>query len=538
MTDVKLIIITMSGGLALFLYGMKMLSEGLQLAFGDRLRVLLERLTGNKMKGVGVGAVFTAIIQSSSITTVTLVGLINAGLITLSQSVPVIMGANIGTTMTAQLIAFKIGKFALPIIALGFFIYATGRRPASKYAGQVILGFGILFLGMNLMSSEAKMLTQDPRITDMMSRMGQNPLMGILAGTLFTAVVQSSSATTGLVISLAMTGNGLLSLNSAIALILGANIGTCITVILAAMGSSLSSRRAAAAHVLFNIIGVLLFFPILGIFSNLVTQTSANLPRQIANAHLFFNLSCTLILIPFTDLLVKLVIRILPGREIHMEKGVKYLDEHTLRTPSVALKLAEMETTRVAGITLSMVQASRKALFDENPTQVDVVRESEAVVDELKSRISKFLTRIDKRLLTNRQKANHAVLSHAINDLERISDHANNICELATVRISRKIKFSPEAFEELSGVFQKAEDSLITIETLITEGDENLVSQVLQIESDVDDIVSQLERRHMDRLEENQCTAEAGPIYIDVLRNLERITDHTHNIACAKSFGF
>ena len=522
----------------MFLYGMEMLSEGLQLAFGDRLRVLLERLTGNKMKGVGVGAVFTAIIQSSSITTVTLVGLINAGLITLSQSVPVIMGANIGTCVTAQLVAFKLGKYALGIVAIGFFIYSLGRKNSIKYTGQVMLGFGILFLGMNLMSSEVKYLAQNQEVVALMAKMGHNPLLGIIAGAAFTAVVQSSSATSGLVISMAVGDSSLVDLKSAIALILGANIGTCITVVLASIGSSLSAKRAAAAHVLMKLVGVAIFIPVLNLFTSGMALTSRELPRQIANAHLFFNVANTLLLLPLSAVIVAAVVRILPGKEIRIEKGVKFLDEHTLRTPSVALHLAELETIRMARITSKTIDSSRRALFEWNDTEIQLVRESEAVVDELETKIEKFLQGFDKSTLTNRQKSRIAVLNHAISDLERISDHANNICELAQSRFSRKIQFCTDEVKELEEVFDMAARSINLCLKVLEMGDETLVKQILTIEKDVDEMVVTLEDRNISRLEQGTCSAESGPIYSDVLSNLERITDHTHNIACAKSLGF
>ncbi len=536
--NIRLIIFTVLGGLAMFLYGMGMLSEGLQLAFGDRLRILLERLTSNKLKGVGVGALFTAIIQSSSITTVTLVGLINAGLITLSQSVPVIMGANIGTTITAQLVAFKLGKYALAILAIGFLVYSLGRKSSVKYTGQVMLGFGILFLGMNLMSSEVKLLSQNQEVVDLLARMGQNPLLGIVAGAVFTSIVQSSSATSGLVISMTMGDVALLDLKSAIALILGANIGTCITVVLASIGSSLSAKRAAAAHVLMKIIGVTIFIPLLNIFSETMALTSRELPRQIANAHMFFNIADTMILLPLSGVVVAAVIKILPGTEIRIEKGVKYLDQRTLKTPSVALHLAELETIRMARIARKTIISAREALFHGTETEIQIVRESEAVVDELEVKIENFLHGFDKSTLTNRQKSRLAVLNHAIGDLERISDHANNICELGQSRANRKIQFCSQEVTELEKLFDMALQSIDLCLKVLEMGDENLVRQIFNIENEVDEMVEELEEENIHRLEQGISSAEGGTIFSDVMSNLERITDHTHNIACAKSLGF
>ncbi len=536
--DIKLIIFSVFGGLALFLFGMRILSNSLQTAFGDRLKALLERLTDNKLKGVGVGALVTSIIQSSSITTVTLVGLINAGLITLNQSVPVIMGANIGTTVTAQLVAFKIGKYALPIIAIGYIISVLSKKDSWKHAGRVMLGFGILFLGMELMSSEVKHLAKDPRIINLLAEMGKNPLLGVLVAMVFTETIQSSSATTGLVISMAMGPNKLIDLHTAIPLILGANIGTCITVVIASIGSTLSSKRAAASHVLFNIIGVSLFLPFLAPYTKLIASLPGDLPRQIANAHTIFNVTVTSVLLPLSGYLVKLVTFILPGEEIKIDKGTKYIDERTLSTPPIAVSMAEKETIHMAQLAYEMIESSKKALFEKDEKEIAVVREKELVVDDLDDKIEVFLSKISKTRLSKRDRSKIAVLLHAISDIERIADHANNICENAELRIRKKVKFSEEAFKEMDLIFDKALTSLKKCMDIIMYGDENTIREVMKLEQEVDELVIEYEKKHYDRLEEGKCTPEAGPIYMDVLRNLERITDHTHNIAAAKRFGF
>jgi len=560
--NIKLIIFSLLGGLALFLFGMKVLSSGLQMAFGNKIKTLMEKLTGNKIAGVGIGALVTAIVQSSSITTVTLVGLINAGLITLAQSIPIIMGANIGTTITAQLIAFKVGKYSLPIIAIGFILYSLesyrlpfiekylekkckkdpdkdkGKRNTLKYVGQIILGFGILFLGMTLMSSESKHLVENPSAVKFLAGMGKVPTLGVLAGAIFTGIIQSSSATSGLVISMGMGAHKLINLKSAVALIMGANIGTCITVVLASFGSTLSSRRAALSHVLFNIIGTLIFFPFIGLFVDLIQKTSPDLARQIANAHLCFNLITTTVLLPLSGALLFVVKKLLPGEEVRVESGAKYLDNHTLETPAIALSMAEKETVRMARIALTMIEASRMALFEKSKKHIEVVKEKEKVVDDLDNGIEIFLKKIDTDALSDVQQTNLAILNHIISDIERIADHANNICELAELRIKSKVRFSEDAFEELKDVFDKADESVELSITAITKYDEKSINKIMDIEKEVDKMVVQLEENHQERLEQKLCSAKAGPIYIDILRNLERITDHTHNIGCARSFGF
>ncbi|MCD4786375.1 MAG: Na/Pi cotransporter family protein [Candidatus Eremiobacteraeota bacterium] len=564
--NIKLIVFSLLGGLALFLFGMKVLSTGLQMAFGNKIKILMEKLTDNKLAGVGIGALVTAIIQSSSITTVTLVGLINAGLITLAQSIPMIMGANIGTTVTAQLIAFKVGKYSLPIIAIGFVLYSLeryripflekylakkdegnsnkdmdrnrGKNNTLKYVGQIILGFGILFLGMTLMSSESKQLVENPGVVKFLAEMGKVPILGIIAGALFTSIIQSSSATSGLVISMGMGAKNLISLKSAVTIIMGANLGTCITVILASIGSTLSSRRAALSHVLFNVIGILLFVPFIGLFVGLIQKTSPDMARQIANAHLCFNIITTLVLLPLSGVLLFVVKKLMPGEDVRVESGAKYLDDLTLETPAVALSMAEKETVRMAKITLTMIEASRMALFEKSKKHIEIVTGKEKVVDELDDKIEVFLKKIDNEALSDRQKTNLAILNHIISDIERIADHANNMCELAERRMSDKIRFSDEAFAELKDVFDKADESVELSITAITKYDEKSINRIMEIEKDVDTMVEQMEENHFERLAQELCSAEAGPLYVDVLRNLERITDHTHNIACARSFGF
>ena len=536
--NIQMILFSMAGGLALFLFGMKVLSQGLQMAVGDRMKKWLEKLTDNKFLGIGIGALVTAVIQSSSITTVTLVGLINAGIITLTQSVPVIMGANIGTTVTAQLIAFKVGKLSLPIIALGFLLYTVCKKDMYKHLGQVILGFGILFLGMNLMSGQAKQLVHDPHIVGYLAKMGQVPILGILAGAIFTGIIQSSSATSGVVISMGMGSPELMTLPAAVAIIMGANIGTCVTVALASIGSTLSSKRAALCHMLFNVLGVLLFALVFTPFIHLIKLTSNDIARQIANAHVIFNITTTLLLLPLAGVLIVLVKKIIPGEEPKVEEGPKYLDEHTLQTPGIALAMAEKETVRMARIALSMIEASRIALLERDEKQIEVVQQKEKAVDNLDDAIEIFMSKIDKDGLSERQQVSLAVLTHAISDIERIGDHANNICELSAQRIKLKVRFSDEAFDELKDVFDKTDQSVMDCISVIKKGDLDAIDEIKNIEQEVDQMVIQMEQAHLERLEQGMCSAKAGPIYLDVLRNLERITDHTHNIACAKSIGF
>lgn len=537
--DYKLIIFSLLGGLALFIYGMVLLSQGLQMCAGEKLRTLLEKLTNNKLKGVAVGALVTMIIQSSSATTVTLVGLINAQLITLAQAVPVIMGSNIGTTITAQLVAFKLDQICLPVIAVGFAMFFFGKKDGTRYLGQLLMGFGILFLGLKIMSSEVSQLAKNQELVNLLAKTGKYPALAILASMIFTELIQSSSATTGLII--AMGSSGLIDLQTAVCFVFGANIGTTITVILAAFApgnSAISSKRAALCHVLFNVTGNLIFYPFIGLYTDFISHTSTDIARQIANSHTFFNITVTCLLLPLSGLLIKLVTLIIPGEERKIDTGVKYLDDNTLKTPVIALSMAHNETCRMAEITLRMIDSSRKAIFGKDKNEIYLVSDMEVTVDFLDGKIEDFINKIKDAPLSHQQRVRLSVLNHIISDIERIADHSNNICELAGLGISKKMEFSDEAMAELAVVFDKTRASFEKSLEIIKDYNENIIREILDLERQIDKLVIEDEAKHMERLENGKCTAEVGPVYLDILRNLERISDHAHNMAYARKLGF
>jgi len=533
--DYLTVIFGLVGGLALFLFGIRILSDGLKKAAGDRLKTALEKLTSSKLRGVGTGAAVTAAVQSSSLTTVMLVGLINAGLLSLEGAVPVIMGANIGTTVTAQLISFKVGAFALPILAIGFAMQFL-RREKYVHAGQVILGFGLIFLGMNIMSEGVSPLKSSPQVVELLALLGDVPILGILAGAGFTGVVQSSSATSGLVIAMGM-GN-LIDLNSAIALILGANIGTCVTVLLASIGASLSSKRAAHAHLLFNIAGVAIFYPFLSYFSQLVALTAAELPRQIANAHTIFNVMTTLVLLPFAGILVVIVKKTARGDEIKIDRGTKFVDRRALETPSVALSLASRETERMAKISLSMIKDCEKIFTKYDSRAVLAVKTKEEAVDEIDNLIEKYLAKIAQRSLSNKQSMMVEIMIHNISDIERVADHADNIIERLEYSEKEGLGFSGKAKRELREMFSKTVSSYSDAIKVLSTGNVKLAHKVLDMEVELDKMQKRLEASHLLRLKRGACNPQIGPVFVDIVRNLERISDHAHNIAYAVLMGF
>jgi phosphate:Na+ symporter len=530
------IVFGLVGGLALFLYGMSLLSRGLQKAAGDRLRLWIEKLTRSRLRGVGVGALVTAVIQSSSITTVTLVGLINAGLLSLGQAVPIIMGANIGTTLTAQLIAFKVGALALPIIAVGFALTVLGRKASHRYFGQVILGFGLLFLGMNTMSGAVKPLRTDPSMMALLSGLGSPPIFGISVGAIFTAIIQSSSATSGLVI--AMASENLLDLPAAIAIIIGANIGTCATVLLASIGSTLTSKRAALSHILFNLIGAAIFFAVFSPFVSLVSLTSNELPRQIANAHLIFNVSATLLMLPFVAALVFAVKALLPGKEIKIDGGVRFLDRRLLSTPGIALSQAEKEAERLGRMSLAALDDAIRAFKESDLGLAKVVQKREDAVDELDDAIEAFLVKLTRRELSKAQAKRVSALVHSISDIERVSDHANNIAELAERKAKEKLSFSKPALRELDVMFRKSRESFAKSVNVLVSGNKKLARQVMALEGEIDGLQAEFEHNNFERTSSKKCNAKASVVFAELIRNLERVSDHAHNISMATTFGF
>ncbi|MFQ5888182.1 MAG: Na/Pi cotransporter family protein, partial [Candidatus Hydrothermarchaeales archaeon] len=417
-----------------------------------------------------------------------------------------------------------------------FVLFFFFKNKKYFYTGQAILGFGLLFLGMNFMKDAVKPLRSAPFFMNALVSFGQHPIRGVAASTVFTGIVQSSSATTALVVALGMAD--VITLRSAIPLLLGANIGTCITVLLASVGSRLTSKRAAIAHLIFNVVGVLIFLPLLTPFEGIVTVTSSNLPRQIANAHTIFNVTTTLVLLPFIGVLVMIVTRLLPGEEISIDRGSKFLDERTLRTPSSALSQVLKETVRMANIASEMLGLSMRAFEGGDKKIFLTIKKKEEAVDELHDMIERYLAKIGERDLSEEHMRLHATLHHSITDIERVADHAHNISELAEKKFRDKIIFSSYADEELHIAYNKVKDGFDNAIKVLEEGDEELGGKVLDIEREIDVLEKEFEENHYKRLQEGICKPEAGPVFVDMLRNLERISDHSHNIVNAVLIGF
>jgi len=523
------IIMSAAGGLALFLFGLRMLSSALKRAIGERMKALLERLTGKAYRGVIVGAVTSGILQSSSMTMVLLIELINAGALKLAQGIGVMLGAEIGTTLTAQIVAFKIGRYYLPIIAVGFLLSEVFRGKRCGDVGRIILGFGLLFLGMNIMSGGLQGLAHSGPVLRLLESCGSNVFVGVLIGAAVTAVIQSSSAMTAIVI--AMGAAGVLTLPAAIALILGANIGTTVTAQIASIGSSLSSRRLTTAQFFVNALGVAAAIPLVPWLANLVAATSTALPRQIANAHTFFNVAVSVALIPIVGLLVKIVEKLVRGKERHATAMPQYLGEEFLETPSFALSQARHELMRMAEMSATMVRACHQGLLNHSRSTITAIFEIEDSVDHLKRAIGSYLDRISVEGLSAREESVLHALQHVTGDVERVGDQAVNIGQRALASFKSGQPFSQTALEDLDMLFEQATTLYEMSICALGNEDAARAREALVLEDTVDRLEKEFKANHLRRLKEGDCRPSAGVRFVEILHNLERIGDHAANIA-------
>lgn len=534
--DVITVVLGTVGGLALFLYGLHTLSDSLENSAGEKIRQILTRLTQNPLKGCALGAFTAAVLQSSGLTMITLIGMINAGIMTLQQGIGVMLGSEIGTTVTAQLIAFKIGVLFFPLIAFGFFLWFLAKTRRLKTIGQMILSFGLIYLGMNTMSMSIQPLQYEPGFTDFLFHLGQFPLWGLVLGIVVTALFQSSSAMMGLTLSFGI--NNLITLPAAIAIVLGANVGTCITGGLASIGSSLSSKRLALAQLTINMLGVLLFFPFITGLSALIQLTSPDLPRQIANFHSVFNIIMTVIMLPLIGVLVTFVKRLLPGEELAIKWGTEFIDDKLLNFPSIALTQAEKEVRRMGQITCDMLDKAASAIIEDEEKAVGKAKRMEESVDDINETVDKFLNKIRAEEMSDHELKLLACLKHSITDIERVGDHCNNLVELAERKQKGDLKFSPEAKAEIETLFAKTKTIYECALTSLTEPDREAIQKVQSLENEIDHMQRVFEENHVRRLENKVCNPLIGIVFVDILRNLERIADHSTNIANGMLLGF
>ena len=522
------------GGLGLFLYGMKIMSEGLERAAGDRMRKMLWKLTNNRVKGVFVGMGTTAVIQSSSATTVMVVGFINAGLLTLTQAVGIIMGAEIGTTITAQIIAIKLTDIAPVFVFVGAMCFMLFKNRSVKRIGEIVAGFGILFLGMQLLSSAVEPLRTLEAFQQFMVNF-QSPVVGILAGLLVTCVIQSSSVSIGILQALAF--QGLIPLGSAVFVVMGCNIGTCITAVLASLAAGRDSKRAAIIHASFNTIGTVIFFTLLSfvpIVPWLQSLSPDNVARQIANFHTLFNTTNTLLMLPFVPQLVKLAQKLLPIRKdenAEEERMVIQINETMFEAPAVAVSLVQEELNRMGRLAKRNFSASVKAFFDKDYTLVEKVIRREKTIDYINHEIIRYLVKCSALELSDRDSVLIGSFFNVVGDIERIGDHAENIAGYTLTRIDEKLKFSKEALTELRTMTRKVEEIIELSFDVFAKRDETRLGAVDELERTIDLMQVDYKQSHINRLSIEVCFPKSGVIFTDMIGELERAADHAVNIA-------
>ncbi|HDK7165349.1 TPA: Na/Pi cotransporter family protein [Clostridium botulinum] len=521
------------GGLGLFIYGMNLMGDGLQNVAGERVKVFFEKVTSNPIKGVLTGVVVTGVIQSSSATTVMVVGFVNAGLMTLTQAAGVIMGANIGTTVTGQLVAFNVTAGAPLFVGVGTAIVLFAKKKKTKEIGNIILGFGILFMGMEIMKEAMAPLGQSEAFKSLALSLSHNVFLGIVVGMGMTAIVQSSSATIGILI--ALSSNGVLPLSAALPILFGDNIGTCVTALLASIGASKNARKAALFHLTFNVIGTVIFAfilvpltPFVRIITNLIP---GDVGRQIANAHTMFNLINTFIQIWFIKYIVAFVNKMIPGSDPYEKMAPKYIDERLLENPTIAINQTIKEVVRMANKAKENLQLSIDA-FEKNDLElVSKVYENEKLINILNKSITTYLVKLNNLKLSDKQLNLVGSMFHVVNDIERIGDHAENIIDLTSEKIEKRIQFSDDAAYDIKHLFNYTLDSLTRTIEGFESNDVERSQSVMYIEEKIDSLEEQLRETNIKRLNKGTCNANASAIFLDIINNFERVGDHCTNIA-------
>lgn len=519
------------GGLGLFVYGMKLMGDGLEKAAGDKLKKILEALTSKTIFAILVGAVVAGIIQSSSATTVMTIGFVNAGLMNLFQATGVIMGANIGTTMTAQLIAFNLTDVAPLILAIGSAIVLFSKKKKTKDVGDIILGFGILFIGMSLMETSMTPLSKLPEFSNLMLTIGKHPLLGVLVGLGMTATVQSSSATIGILMALVHSGS-ITSLAVALPILFGDNIGTCVTALLAGIGTHKNAKRASIIHLTFNTIGTIIFMAAFGLVLRIVPLFGGNLEREIANAHTLFNIANVMIQAPFIPLLVKLVNKVVPGEDTDGNAlTLEYLDKRLLETPSIACGQVIKEITRMGKIAKNNLEDAMSCFLNNDEILIQSVEEHENLINFLHREITDYMVSLSNTNLSVKQSELITSLFHVVSDIERIGDHADNIAELAEIKINNNLPFSDESLYDIKNMYELTKLAVTKTIFALEKFDSETADEVIKIERNIDLLETQLRKEHVHRLNTRICNAVSASIFVDLLTNFERVGDHSNNIS-------
>ncbi|WP_346937040.1 Na/Pi cotransporter family protein [Clostridium sp.] len=530
------LLINLFGGIGLFLYGMKIMGDGLENLAGEKLKGIFDKITSNPLKGVLTGTVVTGIIQSSSAVTVMIVGFVNAGLMNLFQAAYVIMGANIGTTVTAQLITFDFSAITPVFIAGGAILVLFSKNKKLNEGGSIALGFGVLFLGLTLMSDAMTPLRDSQIFTQLILSLKGKTILGLLLGLCITAIIQSSSAVTGILVALASVGS--LPIDVAIPILYGTNIGTCVTALLSCVGTSRTAKKAALIHLFFNIIGSIIF--IIPPISNLLLTTVTTLTpgvsgevvaKQIANAHTVFNIINTILLLPFTKYLVGLVNFILPGDDEEEVAGVKYIDDRLLETPTIAFGQCTNEIVRMGNLAKENLEIALRGFNEGNLDVINTVYKNESLINILETDITRYLVKLSNSDIGDEQRAILASYFHVVNDIERIGDHAENIADWAMEKASKNIDLSSAAMDELNLMSKLCISSLEYSLDCFSHYTMEKAMSVRSIEGEIDSLEKSLKSSHIRRLNTGICSATVGAMFLDIISNLERIGDHAVNIA-------
>ncbi len=532
--DVQKLLFEFIGGLGIFLLGIKYMGEGLQKSAGDRLREILDKTTSNPFFGVLAGIIVTILIQSSSGTTVLTVGLVNAGFMTLRQAIGVIMGANVGTTVTAFIIGIDLGEYALPILAIGSFLLFFFKNQKINNVGQAVFGFGALFFGLKLMSSGMAPLRSLEAFQELTLKMSEHSVLGVVIGTLFTFIVQSSSATIGILQGL--FSEGAIELKAALPVLFGDNIGTTITAVLASIGASVAAKRAAYVHVIFNLAGTTVILLLLGFFTNYVNllQSSLELNPEmtIAFAHGSFNLLNLIIQFPFIGALAWAVTKIIPGDDTIVEYKPKHLDPIFIQqSATLALDQAKAEIIRMGEYSYKGLEETNLYLTTRNQKHSEMSMQIEGALNNLDRRITDYLVELSGESMSELDSAKHTLLMDSVRDIERIGDHFENIIELIDYKISNKVNLTEQAQEDLNNMFDLTIMTVKQSVEVLDEHDREKALAVVQKENQIDKMEREFRKKHIIRMNEGLCTGSAGIVFVDIISNLERIGDHAVNIS-------
>ena len=530
-------ILSMAGGLGLFLFGIRTMGDGLENAAGAKLKRMLEVLTGNRFLAVLVGFVVTAIIQSSTATTVMVVGFVNAGMMSLAQAVGVIMGANIGTTVTSLLIALNFSSVAAASVLVGVILMLASKKTVVKNLGAIFTGFGLLFLGIDMMSDSMAPLRDSAGFMNFIVTVSESPLrplFGIILGIVMTAVLQSSSASVGVLQTLAM--QGLVPLKFSVFVLFGQNIGTCLTALFSTVGAKKNSKRAAVIHLLFNVIGtgIFILIALLTPYVEGIEKLSPDPMAQIAISHIVFNIVSTVVMFPFAKVLVKLSCLLVPGKDdSESEMHCKFIDDRLLNTPPFAVMQVSKEVARMAKLARDNFETSAHALINRSDKDLDKVMENEEIINYLNHHITSYLVKLNALDITDSDSDYIARVFHAINDIERVGDHAINLAEAAQHNIGEGLKFSDPAREELNqlcgSVVTLLERSMAAFDNQSLS--DNEAKELSDLEEHIDDLTLKCQDSHIFRLNRKECNTEAGMLYLNTITDFERVGDHAINIA-------